>query len=53
MEKTEDDYKKFTRDMPWLCLPFSDVRINDLKDFYKIRSLPQIMGKIISIKFLI
>jgi hypothetical protein len=30
--------------MPWLCLPYSDVRIADLKDFYKIRSLPQVMG---------
>ena len=30
--------------MPWLCIPYSDVRINDLKDFYKIRSLPQVIG---------
>lgn len=44
MEKTEDDYKKFTRGMPWLCIPFSDIRITDLKEFYKVRSLPQVMG---------
>ena len=43
MEKTEEDYRNFTKDMPWLCVPFADVRIADLKDFYKVRSLPQIM----------
>lgn len=50
MEKTEEDYKRFTKEMPWLCVPFADVRINDLKEFYKVRSLPQIMRMSLNMK---
>ena len=45
LEKTEEDFKRFTEGMPWLVLPFNDVRTGDLKEFYKIRSLPQVIGK--------
>lgn len=31
--------------MPWLALPLTDGRAKDLREYYKIRSVPQLVGK--------
>lgn len=47
LEKSEEDYSSFTRGMPWLAVPYGDGRLKDLREYYKIRSIPQVVGKVL------
>lgn len=29
--------------MPWLIVPFEDERIKDLKEFYNVRAMPELV----------
>lgn len=42
-DKVKKDYENFTKAMPWLGLPFSDERIQGLKEFYDIRVIPKLL----------
>jgi len=30
--------------MPWLSVPLTDSRAKDVREYYKIRSVPQLVG---------
>lgn len=34
----------FAKDMPWLAVPYNDPRLRDVREFYKIRTIPQVVS---------
>jgi len=34
--------------MPWLSMPLTDTRAKDVREYYKIKSVPQLVGMMLS-----
>ena len=40
MDKTEDGFKEFYTQMPWLSIPYGNEKIKSLKEKYKVVGIP-------------
>merc|ERR1711941_32370 len=41
-DRSEDDMKAYYADMPWMCIPHGDPRVNNLKSHFGVKGIPML-----------
>mgnify|MGYP000979652745 CR=1 FL=1 len=43
LDKEKEGFEKHHKDMPWLAVPFGDVRVDKLINYYEVKGIPTLI----------